>query len=430
MSENQFNENHEGYIPTKSIKVLRNGDSYYRGKKIVVNQKKMRNWNVLLDELSDTLEAKFGAVRRLYTPINGTRVRHITDLEDKKIYIAAGNEKFRKLNYLDIDSGKLVNDNNLLRPVNYQEYWNSSGSKAVQFTPSNIVLYVHKNGDPLFVPARILLRQRVIDQGMLHVLDEINEKLRLRGAVRKLYTTEGDPIRNVSQLEHNAYYVAVGKGDRFRQFSYSSQQNSQRGSSPKNKSQNGSAPFSDNNSRKSVQRYNDGESIEIEERSDYTIGSSNATPQYPSSHGSLRKQNHTQDSTRRNSEKRKEDPNEKIFKGKNSHESNGKKKRAVDKNDGVFSGAKQKDSKAKEIDESEDLKRKEKERNKPAEELEDKGKSDDHNEKRLSGRSETEKKRPDSMNQYKVLPPISSPTQKEDDAAKVIQRNYRKYKKN
>mgnify|MGYP001810710717 CR=1 FL=1 len=81
----------------KTIKLLRNGDEYYRGQKVVINSRKYRYFDVFLDDISDSLNARFGAVRSIHTPINGHRVNSLEEIQDGRTYVASGGGRFVKL---------------------------------------------------------------------------------------------------------------------------------------------------------------------------------------------------------------------------------------------------------------------------------------------------------------------------------------------
>ncbi len=81
----------------KTIRLLRNGDEFYRGRKFVINSRKYRYFDVFMDDISDVLNSNFGAIRKIHTPINGHRVKTLDQLEDGKTYVAAGNGRFIRL---------------------------------------------------------------------------------------------------------------------------------------------------------------------------------------------------------------------------------------------------------------------------------------------------------------------------------------------
>lgn len=81
----------------RSIKLMRNGDSYFPGRAFIINQRRYPMLDVLLDDASQALRANFGAVRCIYTPKHGTRLNDISQLEDHQTYVASGGERFKKL---------------------------------------------------------------------------------------------------------------------------------------------------------------------------------------------------------------------------------------------------------------------------------------------------------------------------------------------
>ena len=81
----------------RAVRLMRNGDPYFPGRTFVINQRKYPMLEVFLDDASQLLRANFGAVRRIYTPKHGTRLNDISDFEDHRTYVAAGGERFKKL---------------------------------------------------------------------------------------------------------------------------------------------------------------------------------------------------------------------------------------------------------------------------------------------------------------------------------------------
>lgn len=86
--------------PTKTIVVYRNGNAFYPGRKVVVNPRQVSTFDIFLTSLTKGIEAPFGAVRKLYTPAHGHKVQHLDELEHGRVYVAAGNEQFKKLEYV------------------------------------------------------------------------------------------------------------------------------------------------------------------------------------------------------------------------------------------------------------------------------------------------------------------------------------------
>jgi hypothetical protein len=81
--------------PAKNVRVFRNGDFNYAGRKFVVNSRYSRNFDAFLSQVTSGLRPQFGAVRNLYTPENGTRINRLEQLQSGGEYVAGGSERFR-----------------------------------------------------------------------------------------------------------------------------------------------------------------------------------------------------------------------------------------------------------------------------------------------------------------------------------------------
>ncbi|KAK2891843.1 hypothetical protein Q8A73_017508 [Channa argus] len=126
--------------PTKTITVYRNGDAFFPGRKIVVNPRQVSTFDSFLTFLTRGIDAPFGAVRKLYTATHGHKVQHLDELRHGNVYVAAGNEQFKKLD-------------------------------------------VFTNGDVLVPPARIRIPKYTL-RSWENVLAMVTEKVRIRtGAV-------------------------------------------------------------------------------------------------------------------------------------------------------------------------------------------------------------------------------------------------------
>jgi hypothetical protein len=204
----------------RAVRLMRNGDPYFPGRTFVINQKKYPMLDVFLDDASLSLRANFGAVRYIYTPQHGTRLKDISDFEDHRTYVAGGGERFKKLHYLDIAEGKRVphkgHTSPKLPPVRRLDV----EGRALKLARSeNMIIYVYRNGDPLTLPAKVLLVKGTL-QNWESVLDEVTRKIFLpNSAVLKLYAMNGELITSAQQLEYNGMYVAAGK-ERFKRIDY------------------------------------------------------------------------------------------------------------------------------------------------------------------------------------------------------------------
>jgi len=217
----------------RSIRLMRNGDSFFSGRGFVINQRKYPLLDAFMDDASQALRANFGAVRCIYTPTHGTRLRDISELEDRRTYVAGGGEKFKKLHYLDIAEGKRVQNRERgpqkLPPMRRYDV----EGRALRLSRSeNVIIYVYRNGDPLTLPSKILLVKSTL-QNWESVLDEITRKVSLSStAVLKLYAMNGELITSAQQLEYNGMYVAAGK-ERFKRIDYPDPKSFSPNSSPK-----------------------------------------------------------------------------------------------------------------------------------------------------------------------------------------------------
>ncbi|CAF4014795.1 unnamed protein product [Rotaria sp. Silwood2] len=217
----------------RAVKLMRNGDLYFPGRSFVINQRKYPMLEVLLDDASQALRANFGAVRCIYTPKNGTRLHDISELEDHRTYVASGGEKFKKLHYLDIAEGKRVQSKDRMQPKLPPVRRLDVEGRALKLSRSeNVIIYVYRNGDPLTLPAKILLVKTTL-QNWESVLDEITRKISpTNSAVLKLYAMNGELVTSSQQLEFNGMYVAAGK-ERFKRIEYPDPKSFSPNSSPK-----------------------------------------------------------------------------------------------------------------------------------------------------------------------------------------------------
>ena len=87
----------ELYEP-KVVTFVRNGDKFFKGIKMNVSQKNFRTWDLLLSELSRSIDLPAG-VRHIYTPSGGHRVTTLGQFEHKKTYVCGSTEPFRRISY-------------------------------------------------------------------------------------------------------------------------------------------------------------------------------------------------------------------------------------------------------------------------------------------------------------------------------------------
>ncbi|XP_027864409.1 doublecortin domain-containing protein 2 [Xiphophorus couchianus] len=206
----------------KNVFMFRNGDPYYEARRIVINEKRVCNFETLLREVTGGVQAPFGAVRNIYTPRRGHKVDCMESLQSGEQYVAAGQEKFKKLDYLDIGTRKKRMMQTLpaqARPLPQNRIIVSA--RFLKPIKEPCTIFVVANRDVLNPAMRLLIHQRMMDQ-FERILEMITEKMGLRilGGVRSLYTYEGHQVTDGSKLECGQLYVAVGR-ERFKKLPYS-----------------------------------------------------------------------------------------------------------------------------------------------------------------------------------------------------------------
>ncbi|AWP16438.1 putative doublecortin domain-containing protein 2C [Scophthalmus maximus] len=204
--------------PTKTVTVYRNGDAFFPGRKVVVNPRQVSTFDSLLTSVTRRVEAPSGAVRRLYTPVLGHTVRRLDDLRHGSVYVAAGNERFKLLDYSEITTKKPESKKKeQIQPVVHSRIVVSARWKRT--TDESCTINVFTNGDVLVPPARIRIPKYTL-RSWEHVLAVVTEKVHLRtGAVYRLCTLDGQPVCTSTELENNQRYVAVG-AERFKALPY------------------------------------------------------------------------------------------------------------------------------------------------------------------------------------------------------------------
>ncbi|XP_075441710.1 doublecortin domain-containing protein 2 isoform X5 [Ascaphus truei] len=208
----------------KTVHVYRNGDPFYRSRRMLIHEKRVGTFEVFLKEVTGGVQAPFGAVRNLYTPRAGHRVTSLDDLQPGERYVAGGRETFKKLDYLHIGEIKKKPVENTIqsptedvKPVSHSRINVSARFRKPIQEPRTVFLIA--NGDIINPVVRLLIPRKILDQWEL-VLAMVTEKVRIRsGAVHRLYTLEGIPIHDGSELENGQFYVAVGR-DKFKKLPY------------------------------------------------------------------------------------------------------------------------------------------------------------------------------------------------------------------
>ncbi|NXN50351.1 DCD2B protein, partial [Rynchops niger] len=198
--------------PAKNVVVYRNGDPFFPGRKFVVNQRRFLTFEAFLNEVTKSIHAPL-AVRNLYTPRHGRRVAELGDLQDGCQYVAAGFEKFKRLDYLNGGRKELRGTRNS-RGIRRTSV-TAQALLLCTFVPLNSagegsVLSVFRNGDLLSPPFPLTLSKSTPLQWDA-LLATLTEKASLRsGAVNNLCRLDGTQVSGGEELVNGDYYVAVG----------------------------------------------------------------------------------------------------------------------------------------------------------------------------------------------------------------------------
>lgn len=186
------------------ITVFKNGNCHFPGKKVVIT-KHIRNFENFLDKVTRETNAK-NAVRKVYTPRGGTLISNLEKVENGGVYICAGVEKFRRIDY-----GTTV-----IKPIRKStirvnpQIRKAISSRFRKEEPlKSRVVFISKNGEQGDKPYKFLIDKRMLTN-MEGILQHLSYKLKLRaGPVKSLCTLDGKKIKHIDDLVTNQHYVAV-----------------------------------------------------------------------------------------------------------------------------------------------------------------------------------------------------------------------------
>ena len=208
------------FAPTVTVKVYKNGNRNFLGKTIVINRRHIRTMEALYDEVTSHIAA-FNAVRKICTPIGGRPVQSLENIRNKSVYVAAGREVFKKLNYADLGISKprppRKTNNAPKRTVIVTEgrhkmdyEWGKRDLK---------IIHVFCNGDEFKPSVKIVLQKR-LQQSMEQILNIVQEHVFVAAAIAALYTIDGKLVLTPEQLVTGQNYVAVERGRFFKRANY------------------------------------------------------------------------------------------------------------------------------------------------------------------------------------------------------------------
>ncbi|XP_012666043.1 doublecortin domain-containing protein 2C [Otolemur garnettii] len=194
--------------PAKTILVYRNGDQFFVGRKFVLSRRRVATFEALLEQLTEQVEAPFG-VRRLYTPTRGHQVLQLDALQAGGKYVAAGRERFKKLDYIHIVPRKPTKMRKLkeIKPVVHCDI--NVPSRWQTCPRMSRLINVFTNGRLFIPPVKVIIPKFSLSDWNV-VLAMIGEKVFPLGGVRKLYSMNGHLLDNSKDLQDNHFYIAGG----------------------------------------------------------------------------------------------------------------------------------------------------------------------------------------------------------------------------
>ncbi|XP_076327278.1 doublecortin domain-containing protein 2C-like [Tachypleus tridentatus] len=207
----------------KWIQVYVNGDEHFPGFRCLVNNKHYRNYESLLSYLTEKLQPSFGAVRNIYTPVNGTKLEELKDLKMNHKYVAAGSERLKKLEpgYAEI-GGNLKKPvrkvNPKVKPASHSKVQDSV--KIHNSSPDVVTIFAFNNGDGFTSPQKIVINKHELTNWS-RVLQTIGEAVQPQSRVAKrLHTIDGKPVNGPEDLVSGRKYVVVGNSETFKKVNY------------------------------------------------------------------------------------------------------------------------------------------------------------------------------------------------------------------
>lgn len=80
----------------KRFKLYRNGDNSFVGKDFILNRRQIRTWDSFLQAVTNDTRCR-EAVRSIRTPVGGTKIENLDDLQDQNNYVAVGSGRFKRI---------------------------------------------------------------------------------------------------------------------------------------------------------------------------------------------------------------------------------------------------------------------------------------------------------------------------------------------
>ncbi|ELT98105.1 hypothetical protein CAPTEDRAFT_225952 [Capitella teleta] len=217
---------------TKMCFFYKDGEVHQKALKLVINQRRYRDLDILKNELTDKVpDLPFG-VRSIYTPHGRTLITSLEDLEDSGNYICSTHRnKARGVDLARVtkrtpwqqghpSSKHLLNrylrhrDGKTQKPPPRKKAWGQQPQDSEHLYGTRVPkkITVLKNGEP-HVRHTILLNRKT-SQSFEQVIEDMCQIFQMQ--IRKLYTIEGRPVHSLSSIFNGPDIYVVTGGDRYK----------------------------------------------------------------------------------------------------------------------------------------------------------------------------------------------------------------------
>mmetsp|Transcript_29460 Transcript_29460/g.77230 ORF Transcript_29460/g.77230 Transcript_29460/m.77230 type:complete len:1184 (+) Transcript_29460:439-3990(+) len=198
-----------GDLKAKRITLFANGDMSRGGTQVSV-PKYVAKWHQFLD-MASKATGLLGHCFAIYT-CTGKKVRGLDEIEHGRVYVAAGNERFRPLSYTDnvTEWQQIPKDPRKEGCFRFDPDYEQRVSR-LHATTRAIRITIHTT-DPETPGVTVTCSSRDV-VSMDSFLRRLAENVSLpcnTGAIRKLYSMEEDEIEDGGDLVDGEHYIAVG----------------------------------------------------------------------------------------------------------------------------------------------------------------------------------------------------------------------------
>eukprot|EP00730_Choanoeca_flexa_P004385 TRINITY_DN11679_c2_g1_i1.p1 TRINITY_DN11679_c2_g1~~TRINITY_DN11679_c2_g1_i1.p1 ORF type:complete len:1004 (+),score=170.13 TRINITY_DN11679_c2_g1_i1:152-3163(+) len=207
----------------------RNGETFARGKQMVVSDRKYPQLASLMNALTDLLQSPI-SIEKIYDLDRGRLVRDMQDVNRNGRYVCAGREKINKqIDYTRVATPKwhrarrraLSSRDRAKTDPAMDQTRRALAQQRLQplhKTPKANILICYRNGCPSTEKPRQFVVAAKSAATVEQVILALSQQLNVVGGVRTLFTLEGKRIKEVHQLYDLKYVIACGAERLDRQF--------------------------------------------------------------------------------------------------------------------------------------------------------------------------------------------------------------------